>query len=84
MTGGPPPPPPPSDRAKTIHNEQTKLTATLINGIALGFIVGGGVTTVLGLVNVPAGVDPIPLVLVWLLTGFILHMIGRLFLRSLL
>ncbi|WP_244424684.1 hypothetical protein [Methylobacterium nodulans] len=77
-------PPPPSDRDKLIHNEQTKLTATLINGVALAFLVGGGVATMLGLGNQATEAEQLVRALVWILTGFILHGIARLFLRYLL
>ena len=73
-----------SDRAKLIHNEQTKLTATMLNGVALAFVVGGGVTTITGLGSLSTPETQLLRVVVWISTGAILHVVGRVFLRNLL
>lgn len=74
----------PSDRAKLIHNEQTKLTATMLNGVALAFVVGGGITTITGLGSLSTPENQLLRVVIWISTGAILHFVGRVFLRNLL
>ena len=70
-----------------IDNEQTKLTATALNNVAVAFIIAGFVGPA---VAVGYGTMPFPntgvtvlLSVVWLLIGVILHLIGRLVLLRL-
>jgi hypothetical protein len=69
-----------------VHNEQVKLTATALNNVAVGFVVGGFVAPVVGFsqaLDVRAGAAPILFSLVWLATGFALHVSARIVLRRL-
>jgi hypothetical protein len=69
-----------------IHNEQTKLTATALNNIAVAFIIAGFVAPVVGLgqrLDAPGDVLSIVLSVIWLGTGSILHLCARLVLRRL-
>jgi hypothetical protein len=68
------------------HNEQTKLTATALNNIAVAFVVAGFVAPVVGFgqaQQVPSDLFTIVFNLAWLLTGFALHLTARLILRRL-
>ena len=70
-------------RATLVHNERTKLSATLLNGVALAFVVGGGVATFTSLGGLPDQNDPLLRALVWIVTGAIVHAIARRSLGSL-
>lgn len=63
---------PPSEREKLIHDEQTKLTANIVNGVALAFIVGGGVTTMTGLGTTSGTGDQLLRASIWILAGVVL------------
>jgi hypothetical protein len=70
-----------------IHNEQTKLTATALNNIAVAFVIAGFVGPVVALGYgsdaLPKGGVAILVSLIWLFVGFILHSIAKLILRDL-
>ena len=65
-----------------IHNEQTKLTATALNGIALTFAGGGFITPLIAFsFGIPGatgrGAIAILIGMTWFVAGVILHMIAR-------
>jgi hypothetical protein len=72
-----------------IHNERTKLSAAALNGIAMAAVVAGFVTPLAAVsFGVPGpfgrGVAlTLALSLLWLLTGFGLHLLARLLLGGL-
>lgn len=68
-----------------IHNEQTKLTATALNNVAVAFLIAGIVAPLVTHAQqpVPPSGWAILLSLAWLLSGFILHVVARLTLRRL-
>lgn len=67
-----------------VHNEQTKLTATWLNGIAIAAVAVGGiapfVAALTGTASIPAAVVG---ALAWLFFGLILHWSARRVLRRL-
>lgn len=67
-----------------VHNEQIKLTATALNNVAVAFVVVGFVAPVTAVVGRDSGgfTASIPLSLIWLATGVVLHLGARLVLRS--
>lgn len=71
------------ERIKLVHNERTKLSATMFNNIATAFLVGGGVAPVLGLASTSPSSWQLLLSPAWIAVGFILHFGARLILRSL-
>lgn len=86
--GGSPPPPTEADvRRKTIHNEQVKLQATILNTIGAGFFVAGLITplTVLGIGT--AKTDDVgqafALIAFWLVASYIMHKAASLTLETL-
>jgi hypothetical protein len=67
-----------------VHNEQTKLTATALNNVAVAFVIAGFVAPIVGLgQSRPADIVPVLFSLIWLLTGLVLHLAARLILRTL-
>ncbi len=70
-----------------VHNEQTKLTATAINNVAVAFVIAGfvGPAVALGYGSeaMPRDAVAIAASLVWLFVGFTLPLIGKLILRGL-
>jgi hypothetical protein len=70
-----------------IHNEQTKLTATALNNVAVAFVIAGfvGPAVALGYGSeaVPKGGVAILISVIWLFVGLILHLIAKLILRDL-
>jgi hypothetical protein len=69
-----------------VYNEQTKLTATALNNVAVAFVVAGFVAPVVGFANgleLRLGVASTTFTAVWLATGLILHVTARLILRRL-
>ena len=69
-----------------VYNEQTKLTATALNNVAVAFVVAGFVAPVVGFANgleLRLGVASTTFTAVWLATGLILHLTARLILRRL-
>ncbi|GEO13497.1 hypothetical protein [Microvirga aerophila] len=70
-----------------VHNEQTKLTATALNNIAVAFVIAGFVGPVVALGYgsdaLPRGGIAIAVSFIWLFVGFILHSIAKLILRDL-
>jgi hypothetical protein len=69
-----------------IQNEQTKLTATALNNVAVAFVVAGFVAPVIGFARTlefRPGVESAIFSAVWLLTGSVLHVAARLILRRL-
>ena len=67
-----------------VHNEQTKLTATWLNGIAIAAVAVGGiapfVAALTGTASIPAAVVG---ALAWLVFGLLLHWSARRVLRRL-
>ena len=81
--GGEPPAYPFSARLKLIHNEQSKLSATAVNNVAVAFVVVGIVTPLVSFAQsptIPATAATFAISLAWLLTGAILHLAARLIL----
>jgi len=70
-----------------IHNEQTKLTATALNNVAVAFVIAGfvGPVVAVGYGTEAMARDAVAIIvsIVWLLVGFILHSIAKLILRDL-
>jgi hypothetical protein len=72
-----------------IHNEQTKLTATLLNNVAMAFVAAGVVTPLIAYfygigAGAPIGVwRPSGGAAIWFLTGIGIHLAARRILRSL-
>ena len=63
------------DRTRTVHNEQTKLRATLLNTVAAGFVVAGIITPIVTVLNSGSGITggTLLILVVWLLLAFCLH-----------
>jgi hypothetical protein len=70
-----------------IHNEQTKLTATALNNVAVAFVIAGfvGPMVAVGYGSEAMARDSIAILvsIIWLFVGFILHPTGKLILRDL-
>ncbi len=68
-----------------IKNEQIKLTATALNNVAVAFVVVGFIAPVTTVIGTAGGGwnASVRFSLIWLLTGFILHLVARLVLRNL-
>lgn len=70
-----------------VHNERTKLTATLLNNIAAASlitgVVGPAVAVSYGLPGPTGGWTAILITLVWLSTGAALHYMARALLKGL-
>lgn len=70
-----------------IHNEQTKLTATALNNIAVAFVIAGFVGPLVaygfGSTSLPPTLATAVISLSWFLIGLILHLIARLILLRL-
>ena len=70
-----------------VHNEQTKLTATALNNVAVAFVIAGfvGPMVAVGYRSAAMARDGIAILvsIIWLFIGFILHSIARLILRDL-
>ena len=69
-----------------IQNEQTKLTATALNNVAVAFIVAGFVAPVVGFAQTlefRPGVESALFSGFWLVTGSVLHVAARLVLKRL-
>jgi hypothetical protein len=70
-----------------IHNEQTKLTATALNNVAVAFIIAGFVGPLVaygfGSTTLPPTVSTVVVSVSWLLIGLILHLLARLVLLGL-
>jgi hypothetical protein len=70
-----------------VHNEQTKLTATALNNVAVAFVIAGfvGPMVAVGYGSAAMARDGIAILvsIIWLFIGFILHSIARLILRDL-
>jgi hypothetical protein len=70
-----------------VHNEQTKLTATALNNVAVAFVIAGfvGPMVAVGYGSAAIARDGIAILvsIIWLFVGFILHSIARLILRDL-
>lgn len=66
-----------------IRNEQTKLTATFLNGLAIALFAVGGLAPSLGMASgsVPASLLVIFLMSYCLIASLALHLIARRFLR---
>lgn len=68
-----------------IHNERTKLTATLLNSIAAGSIVAGVVAPSVSL-TLAESIPPARMIvfsLIWFSVGLILHFVARAILKRL-
>ena len=70
------------------RTEQTKLTATLLNNLALAFIVAGFVAPVVAFTQRAVSSPPLDgltvlFSVVWLSVGVVLHLVARAFLRRL-
>jgi hypothetical protein len=70
-----------------VHNEQTKLTATALNNIAVAFVIAGFIGPLVaygfGSTTLPPTLPTAVISLSWFLTGLILHLIARLILLRL-
>ena len=70
-----------------VHNEQTKLTATALNNVAVAFVIAGfvGPMVAVGYGSAAIARDGIAILvsIIWLFVGFILHSIARLILSDL-
>jgi hypothetical protein len=70
-----------------VHNEQTKLTATALNNIAVATVIAGFLGPVLALrldsATVQADAITVLASATWLLAGWILHLVARLVLLGL-
>ena len=70
-----------------VHNEQTKLTATALNNVAVAFVIAGfvGPMVAVGYGSAAMAKDGIAILvsIIWPFVGFILHSIARLILRDL-
>ena len=70
-----------------VHNEQTKLTATALNNVAVAFVIAGfvGPMVAVGYGSAAMAKDGIAILvsIIWLFVGFIQHSIARLILRDL-
>ncbi len=70
-----------------VHNEQTKLTATALNNVAVAFVIAGFVGPMVAVSYSSAAMarDEIAILvsIIWLFVGFIRHSIARLILRDL-
>jgi hypothetical protein len=70
-----------------VHNEQTKLTATALNNVAVAFVIAGfvGPMVAVGYGSAAMARDGIAILvsIIWLFIEFILHSIARLILRDL-
>ena len=72
-----------------IHNEQAKLSATLLNNLAMAFIAAGVVTPLIAYFYGVGGSAPIGVIRlaagagIWFLTGIGIHLAARRILRSL-
>ena len=70
-----------------IHNEQTKLTATALNNLAVATVIAGFVGPTVALRFPPAGLQvdafAVAVSVAWLLVGWILHLVARLVLLGL-
>ena len=70
-----------------VHNEQTKLTATALNNVAVAFVIAGfvGPMVAVGYGSAAMAKDGIAILvsIIWIFVGFILHSIARLILRDL-
>ena len=65
-----------------IHNEQTKLTATLLNSIAVAAIAIGGIPPTVGfIVGTTTLSGAVVSGIVWIAIGFGLHLVARAALR---
>ena len=82
MSGGPRPDPASdqrivaeAERAKLVHNEQTKIRATLLNTVAAGFIVAGIITPIVTALRgeAPPSSPTFVLMVVWFLLAAALH-----------
>ena len=82
-TGGPDGGPP---HSPLIPNEQTKLTATYLNGIAIALFAVGGIAPTVALLNSDSsspGIGTSAMAVVCLVTSTVLHLLARAVLRSL-
>ncbi len=70
-----------------VHNEQTKLTATALNNVAVASVIAGfvGPMVAVGYGSAAMARDGIAILvsIIWLFVGFIRHSIARLILRDL-
>ena len=70
-----------------VNNEQTKLTATALNNVAVAFVIAGfvGPMVAVGYGSAAMARDGIAILvsIIWLFVGFIRHSIARLILRDL-
>lgn len=73
-------------RQKLVHNEQAKLTATALNNVSVAFFVTGILTPLVTYLQNPTKITTPESFLIgvgWLLTGIIIHQIGRVILTGL-
>lgn len=84
LKGGGPPSGPPNN--PLIPNEQTKLTATYLNGIAIALFAVGAIAPTVTLLNSDtnsAGIGTSAVAVVCLVSSAVLHLLARAVLRSL-
>ena len=68
-----------------IHNEQTKLTATYLNGVAIALFAVGAIAPVVSVLNGAAGsgIGVALMALICITVSAVLHFLARIFLRRL-
>lgn len=70
-----------------IHNERTKLTATLMNNVAAAMFITGGIGPIValsyGLPGPSGGWSALGITFIWILCGSAIHYMARLLLRGL-
>lgn len=71
-------------RAKTIKNEQVKLSATYANGLALAIFVVGALTPIVNQLEADKSIgNPVVIVVVCIVVSGALHLLARQLLRGL-
>jgi hypothetical protein len=73
-------------KARAIGNEQTKLTATIVNNVAASFAIVGFVTPLARFLENPAPLSgglPVALSAMWVVAAAVLQLFARLILRGL-
>lgn len=67
--------------SKLVHNERTKLTATMLNGAATTTVAAGVITPLIawsyGVTGRPDAVFTVLLSAAWLVVGSVLHLVAR-------
>ncbi|MCB4769914.1 hypothetical protein LGR54_14945 [Ancylobacter sp. Lp-2] len=70
-----------------VHNERTKLTATLLNNVAVAMFITGGIGPTVslsyGLPGPTGGWSALGITTIWILGGSAIHYMARLLLKGL-